>query len=211
MPSNTFPRSRLPRALTAESSEEFEEPSSSQLAHEDEKCPQKCMIQLDDIEIEKEDNKRDKEDEDYNESSQESTSTEASIEEGNEDNTSSDEEGATTIAGSQNGDDEKMDETEVDEETDGEPQFQSSPASSQSTQHNSDKYLTPEQVLFIRYDITRRDIRNIMRFLEHNGYSRDQKKVAMAVGWRLDSEGLRLVKDWIARHGDEVHHQPSVW
>jgi hypothetical protein len=186
------------------------------------------MIQLDDIEIEKEDNKvccsdaamssrivnliqRDKEDEDYNESSQESTSTEASIEEGNEDNISSDEEGATTIAGSQNGDDEKMDETEVDEETDGEPQFQSSPASSQSTQHNSDKYLTPEQVLFIRYDITRRDIRNIMRFLGHNGYNGDQKKVAMAVGWRLDSEGLRLVKDWIARHGDEVHHQPSVW
>jgi len=47
----------MPRPLTAESSEELEEPSSSQLAHEDEKVPQKCMIQLDDVKIERENKK----------------------------------------------------------------------------------------------------------------------------------------------------------
>lgn len=56
-PPNTFRRSRMPRPLTAESSEELLEPSSSQLAHEDEKSPQKCMIRLDDIIIERENKK----------------------------------------------------------------------------------------------------------------------------------------------------------
>jgi hypothetical protein len=52
--SNTFRRSQMPRPLTAESSEELEEPSSSQLAHEDEKSQQIHMIQLDDVKIERE-------------------------------------------------------------------------------------------------------------------------------------------------------------
>jgi len=44
----------MPRPLTAQSSEELKEPSSSQLAHEDEKGRQIHMIQLDDIKIERE-------------------------------------------------------------------------------------------------------------------------------------------------------------
>jgi hypothetical protein len=148
---------------------------------------------------------QDEEDEDYIESSQESTGTEAttdSMEEDNENGAGSDEEGMTTpTAGSQNGDDDIMDEADVETE----PQFQSSPASSQSTQHSSREHLTPEQMLLDRYDIIPRDIKAIKRFLEHNGYSRDQKKVAIAVGWRIDSEGLQLVKTWIAQCGDEVH------
>ncbi|OAX44222.1 hypothetical protein K503DRAFT_861626 [Rhizopogon vinicolor AM-OR11-026] len=188
----------MPRPLTAESSEELEEPSSSQLAHEGEKSPQKTMIKLDDIKIERESKKRDKEDEDYIESSQGSTSTEASMEGDDEDSVGSNEGATTPTAGSQNGDDDTMD----DEETDGEPQFQSSPASSQSTQHNPGGDLTTEQLLLLnRYNIIPHDLKAIGRFLEHNGYSKDQKKVAMAVGWRIDSEGLKLVKNCIAQRG----------
>ncbi|OJA16261.1 hypothetical protein AZE42_00135 [Rhizopogon vesiculosus] len=192
----------MPRPLTAESSEELEEPSSSQLAHEDEKSPQKCMIKLDDIKIERENKKRDKEDEDYIESSQGSTSTEASMEEDDEDSVGSNEGAATPTAGSQNGGGDAMD----DEETDGELQFQSSPASSQSTQCNSGGNLTTEQLLLNHYNIIPHDLKAIARFLEHNGYSKDQKKVAMAVGWRIDSEGLKLVKNCIAQRRYEVHH-----
>lgn len=180
------------------------------------------MIQLDDIKIEREKKKgtvtlqflvgslvfnliqQDEEDEDYIQSSHESTNTEVttdSMEEDNENDVGSDEGVTTPTAGSQNSDNEIMDETDVETE----PQFQSSPASSQSTQHSSREHLTPEQMLLDRYDIIPRDIRAIKRFLEHNGYSRDRKKVAIAVGWRIDSEGLQLVKTWIAQCGDGVH------
>lgn len=50
--SKTLRRTRV-RPLTAESSEEYEEQWSSQLAREDEQLSQKYMIQLDDLEIEK--------------------------------------------------------------------------------------------------------------------------------------------------------------
>lgn len=128
--------------------------------------------------------------------------------EGDED---SDEDVTTLTGRSHNGNNEKMDEVEVDEKTDGEPQFQSSPASSQSTQRNSGEDLTPEQVLLRRYDINRRDTRNIRRLLEYDGYRRDQKKVAITIGWDIDSEGLRLVSTWIARHGDELYNLPTDW
>jgi len=94
---------------------------------------------------------------------------------------------------------------EADEEADSEPQFQSSPASSQSTQHDFGKQSSPEKELLLHYDITRRDLRIIRRFLEYNGYNQDQKKVAIMVGWTIGDEGLRLVKTWISEHGDEVY------
>jgi hypothetical protein len=50
-------RTRVPRPLTAESSKEFEEPSSSQIVHEDEPVLQRYTVQLDDLEIERENNK----------------------------------------------------------------------------------------------------------------------------------------------------------
>lgn len=55
--SKTLRRTRVPRPLTAESSEEFEEPSSSRFAHGDEQVSQKYVIQLDDFEIERANNK----------------------------------------------------------------------------------------------------------------------------------------------------------
>lgn len=96
--SKTLRRTRVPRPLTAESSEEFEEPSFSRLAHEDEQVSQKYIIQLDD-KIERENNKCDKENEDLIESSQESTSTEGtsgSMGDDDEDRSRRNEKGATT-------------------------------------------------------------------------------------------------------------------
>lgn len=96
--SKTLRRTRVPRPLTAESSEEFEEPSSSRLAHEDEQVSQKYIIQSDD-EIERENNKHDKENEDVIESSQESTGTEGtsgSMGDDDEDRSRRNEKGATT-------------------------------------------------------------------------------------------------------------------
>jgi hypothetical protein len=55
--SKTLRRTRVPRPLKAESSEEFEEASSSWVVHEDEQTLERCMIQLDDLEIERENNK----------------------------------------------------------------------------------------------------------------------------------------------------------
>jgi hypothetical protein len=55
--SKTLRRTRVPRPLTAESSDEFEELLSSRFAHEDEQLSQKYTIQLNDLEIEKANNK----------------------------------------------------------------------------------------------------------------------------------------------------------
>lgn len=89
----------MPRPLTAESSEEFDEPSSSRVVHEDEQVLQIYMTKSADLEIERENNKHDKENEDYFESSQESTitkGTSGSMEDDDEDRSHGREEGATT-------------------------------------------------------------------------------------------------------------------
>lgn len=97
--SKTLRRTRVPRPLTAESSDEFEEPLSSRFAHEDGQLSQKYTVQLNDLDIERANNKHDKEDEDYIKSSQGSTSTEdtsGSIGDDDKDCSRKNEEGATT-------------------------------------------------------------------------------------------------------------------
>jgi len=104
---------------------------------------------------------------------------------------------ATPTAASQNGDAKQMDEVEVGEETNVEPQFQRVPVSSQSPQYHPGMLRT-------HHDISSHDIKIIKRFLEFNGYSRDQKKLAIAIGWGIGDKGLQVIEAWIARHGDEV-------